>query len=353
MRITIILPFPVTKPVGGPKIMYEYANRLAVLGHAVTIYHSIKRPFKKSAAPVWIKQLVFMLRGVARPKWFPLLPSIKSVIVPEITDSYIQDADVILSTWWQMTYAIHILSPSKGKKFNLIQDYEVWKGQEDKVINSYFLPVNHLVIARYLQQLVLEKTGKAPIHLPNAIDVEKFFITIPASSRNPASIIMLYSEEPRKGTKFGIEALKKLKENIPSLRVVLFGIYPPPADLPDWMVYHQRPADLPRLYNNAAIFFSPSLGEGWALPPAEAMACGCAVVCTNIGGHADYAIHNKTALLCIPEDVNDMEDKLKTLINNTEKRLSISLEANKLITTEFTWQASVQKLEQCFNEKLF
>ncbi len=352
MRITIILPFPVTKPVGGPKIMYEYANRLAERGHSVTIYHSIKRPFKNSATPLWIKQLLFALRGVARPKWFPLLPAVNSIIVPSITDRYIADADIIYSTWWQMAYAINELAPSKGKKFNLIQDFEVWTGQEDKVIDSYRLPINHLVIARYLQQIVLQRTGKEPMHLPNAIDDNRFSLLVDPSARNAATVIMLYSRESRKGSEFGLAALKKLKLSIPDLKVILFGVYDPPADLPTWMEYHQKPQNLPVLYNNSAVFFSPSLGEGWALPPAEAMACGCAVVCTNIGGHADYAINNQTALLCIPEDVNDMEDKLKMIILNNEKRMSVSLEGNKLITTKFTWKASVDKLENCFSQSL-
>ncbi|MEX1203412.1 MAG: glycosyltransferase family 4 protein [Ferruginibacter sp.] len=350
MRITIVIPFPVTKPVGGAKIMYEYSNRLATLGHKVTIYHSIKRPFKKSSSPVWLKQFIFFIRGVQRPKWFPLLDSVKSVIVPAITNRYIADADVILSTWWQMTYAIHALNPSKGKKFNLIQDIEMWKGEEDKVMESYRLPIYHLVIAKYLQKLVLEKSGKEPIYLPNAIDDQIFFISVQPAERNPATVIMLYSEEPRKDTASGLAALKKLKITIPSLQLILFGVYEKPANLENWMEYHQRPSNLPELYNRAAVFFSPSLYEGWALPPAEAMACGCAVVCTDIGGHADYAINEQTALLVKPGDINDMAEKINTIITHTEKRLSLSLEANKLITTRFTWEASVHKLQKCFIE---
>ena len=46
LRINIILPFPVTKPVGGAKIMYEYANHFSAKGHRVTVLHSLKRPFK-------------------------------------------------------------------------------------------------------------------------------------------------------------------------------------------------------------------------------------------------------------------------------------------------------------------
>lgn len=349
LRINIILPFPVTKPVGGPKIMYEYANRLAALGHSITIYHAIERPFKKSSTPTFIKQAIFALRGVARPKWFTLDPSIKSVIVPAIINKHIADADICFGTWWQMAYAINGLPDSKGKKFNLIQDYEIWGQQQDKVDASFSLPLHHLVIARYLQELVTEKTnGKIPEHIPNAIDTNRFTISNPIRERKHGSIIMMYSEEPRKGTGFGITALKKVHEQFPGLDVQLFGVYPEPSGLPAWMHYVQRPDNLPALYNRASIFISPSLGEGWALPPAEAMACGCAVVCTNIGGHRDYAIQDSSALLVDAEDADGLAEKIIYLINNDSERKSLAERGNRLITEEFSWNHSVQLLEKCF-----
>src|SRR5688572_7407998 len=97
LRINIILPFPGTKPGGGLKVMYEYANRLHGKGHKVTILHSIRRPYKKMRSPLWWKQLLYKLRGVSRPKWFPLNENIVSVIVPEITDEHIPDGDILLS----------------------------------------------------------------------------------------------------------------------------------------------------------------------------------------------------------------------------------------------------------------
>jgi len=348
LTINIILPFPVTKPVGGAKIMYEYANRLAGKGHKVSIFHAVKRPFKKSSTPIWVKWVIFMLRGVARPKWFPLDKRIKSVIVPSITDKHIPDADIVISTWWQMTYAVSELSPSKGKKFNLIQDYEIWKGMEEKVHASYSLPVHHLVIARYLQQLVADHSGVQPVHIPNAIESKKFFVQTPLQQRANASLIMLYSEEPRKGTPDGIAALKLVKQDHPELQVTFFGVYPRPQDLPEWISYHYRPGNLAELYNQAAIFFSPSLGEGWALPPAEAMACGCAVVCTNIGGHLDYAIENETALLAGPGNVKEMAEKINSVIDDHPLRMKLAKGGSTLISSRFSWEASVQKLEDCF-----
>ncbi len=105
--------------------------------------------------------------------------------------------------------------------------------------------------------------------------------------------------------------------------------------------------------NNSAIFFTPSVGEGWALPPAEAMSCGCALVCTDIGGHADYAFDQRTALLCAPENITEMVEKMNQLITDTDLRLKLASNGHQFITSTFNWDNSVQKMEECFYEAVF
>lgn len=351
LRITMVLPAPALKPGGGVKIIYEYANRLQERGHQVTIVHSIRRPFIKIRSPLWWKQIIYTVKKAKRPKWFSLHKNITSLIVPEITDIYMPDGDIVLCTWWEMAYMISKLHPSKGKPFNLIQDYEIWRGYEEQVRQSYCLPVQNIVIAKYLQQLVASLCGKQPVYIPNAINIARFRINIPIEEREPHRVIMLYSIEPRKGTAFGIEALIEAKKRVPDLAVDLFGV-PEKPDLPEWMQYHRKPTDLPRLMNNAAVFFSPSLGEGWALPPAEAMACGCAVICTGIGGHADYAIDRETALLVPPKDISVMAAGLCLLLNNQSLRISIAQQSHAFLTTNFSWEASVKKMEDTFLQAL-
>jgi len=348
LKINIILPFPATKPVGGVKIMYEYANRLSQLGHRVSIFHSIKRPFKKNKTLLWFKKFQYFIRGVSRPKWFALNREVSSVIVPEISDRYINDGDILFSTWWQMAYAINNLSHSKGKKFNLIQGYENWQGQTEKLHQSYLLPIHHIVIATYLQDLVYKITGQQPQLIPIAIDEKKFYQMILPEVRNPKHIMMLYSEQSLKGSEYGLEALTRLGKNYPDLKVTLFGVDKKPANLPSQFTYHQRPDNLNELYNQASIFISPSLTEGWALPPAEAMACGCALVCSDIGGHSDYAKNNETALLFETKNSEEIYKKIELLLDNDSERIRISKSGNKLIQSNFNWENSIKSLEQLF-----
>jgi glycosyltransferase involved in cell wall biosynthesis len=343
-RFNFVIPSLPTKPVGGVKNMFQFANRLRAKGHDIVIYYSVKRPFKKNKTPVWLRMPIWKLRK-KNIKWFQLDKSIGQEIVPEISDRFVRDADATMCTWWQMAYAVGGLSPSKGLKVNFIQDYELWTGQEDRVHDSYKLPLKHVVIAQYLQDIVEQYNGTRPPLVNTPINTDTFKLVKPAAERQPASVIMMYSEEQRKGSMYGIEALEQVKKQIPELKVTLFSVYKRPDSLPGWMDFYTRPSNLPDLYNEHAVFISPSLGEGWGLPPAESMACGCAVVCTNIGGHRDYAIDGVTAMLVEAKDTNAMAEKIIRVIGEKDLRLKLSGAAQKLISTEFIWPVAVSRLE--------
>lgn len=66
--------------------------------------------------------------------------------------------------------------------------------------------------------------------------------------------------------------------------------------------------DLPNLYRAADAFIYPSLYEGFGMPPIEAMACGCPVICSNRGSLAEVV--GSAAALVDPEDVGSMANQL-------------------------------------------
>jgi glycosyltransferase involved in cell wall biosynthesis len=80
------------------------------------------------------------------------------------------------------------------------------------------------------------------------------------------------------------------------------------------------------------------------------MACGCAVVCTDIGGHHDYSIDGTTVLLVKAKDSVNMTDNLLKIIENRALRLTISRNGTAYLLENFTWQRSVALLEKYFDE---
>lgn len=324
--------------------MYEYANRLCKLGYSVHITYPIQTKYMKYRFPYWIRSLLSKIEGFRTNKWFEFDSKITMSYVNSIDEKYIVDADIIIVTWWSTVSEVALLSNKKGRIINLIQGYEDWEGHVDELHASYDLKNTYnVVVANYLQKIVSTYTKKNVICIPNAIDNNVFKIKKSIEQRNPLNICMLYSIQEIKGSKYGLEALYKLYNKYPDIKVDLFGICPQPTDLPHWITYHYNSSNLPSIYNNNAIFISNSLTEGFGLVSVEAMACGCALVCTDIEGHTEYAIHKKTALLVQPKKSDDVVDKVSFLIENKIAMQELAINGNDFIK-QYSWDVSTSKM---------
>lgn len=165
-------------------------------------------------------------------------------------------------------------------------------------------------------------------------------------------MIMLYANHERKGSSYGIDAFKILKQRYPDLEVILFSAEKPEnmPKLPDWFEIHLNPDNLPLLYNNASVFLSPSIQEGLALPPMEAMACGCACVCTKIGGH-QYLNDGINSLGVDVKDVDSIVYSISRLFDNDDLRQIIAKNASSYIR-QYSWDDAVCELEQLMKNAL-
>lgn len=354
LKINIVLPFLNQSPGGGLKVMYQYANQLTRNGHDVVIYHSMYTSWTHSGRRIRKLKHVFLqkylgLKRSRRPSWFPLDESIKSFEIVEVTTAYIRDADIIFCTWWATAIEVSSLSDSKGRKFNLIQDYEaIMTPHKDIVHKSYQLNLVNIAVSNYLADKVASFSGNRPQVIPNAVETDSFFVQAAIDERNSKSICMLYADAERKGSVYGIEALKIVAQKYPDIQVNFFGVYEHPKyRFPESFIYHYLPDNLRAIYNNSAIFISPSIHEGWGLPPMEAMACGCACVCTNIEGHLDFMTDGRNSLLVEPANPEQMAEKILTLIEDQTARIQLACAGNQDVQ-HFSWDSSYNGLIKLF-----
>lgn len=357
IAITFVLPGEGSVPIGGFKVVYEYANALVRRGHRVTVLHP--DVLKEGMTPLRYSKRVFrylrksMDRSYRPDSWFKIDPRVEMRWRPSLHSFFVPDADAVVATFWRTAEWVANYPVCKGEKYYLIQHQETWAGPESRVMATWRLPLHKIVIARWLQAIA-DDMGEKSTYIPNGMDLEAFGMDSDPEKRNPNRVMMLYHQSDWKGSADGLKALQIAHENFPALEADFFGVPVAPDDLPPWIRYHRNPPQtkLRGLYNEAAIFLAPSWTEGWGLTPAEAMVCGAAVVATNIGGHREFCVPDQTALLSPPKEPNAMAQNLLTLLHDQEKRIRIARSGNEYIQ-QFTWSRATNALESALLRKDF
>lgn len=361
MRITFIFPSQVLVPGGGARVATEYANYLARHGHQVNLIFPRRiglepESLRESARLVqdWWKARASAAGrrfiGKSALRWMSIDPRVHLAFVPGLDPRFIPDADAVFATFWLTAEHVIKYPESKGQRFYLIQGYEIWAGPKERVEATWRLPMYKVAVSNWLYDLGKTLSAHPMRHIPNAVDHRHFRIVNPSRPRQPG-IIGVYNLQPMKGSQDSISVFRRVHQRYPDVRISMFGTDRRGPEIPDWIEYFQDPSqDLIRdLYNQHTIYVSSSYSEGWALPSAEAMACGCAFVGTDSGGLRDYAIDGRTALLCAPGDRDAMFENLCRVIEDPELRSRLQKAGTEYIR-QFTWEKSGALMEQYLQE---
>ena len=106
--------------------------------------------------------------------------------------------------------------------------------------------------------------------------------------------------------------------------------------------------DLLLLYNLCHLFVFPSLHEGFGLPVLEAMACGCAVICSDSSSLPE--VMNYPAALFDPCNESAICQKLTEVLSDPKIRSELKVHA-LIQAKKFSWQATASQaykaIERC------
>jgi L-malate glycosyltransferase len=353
VRITFVLPSLPWAPIGGFRTVYEYANYLVSNGHDVVVVHARELG---SLAPVVVpaRGVVVRLRALAgrlknrygRPRvwWQHIDPRVELRYPRELAPDTIPDGDAVVATSWVTSDIVAALAPRKGRKFYLIQDFYPYQGTREALERSWRLPMTKVAISSWLADLVAE-AGSEAVANPIAVDHATFALRTPIATRE-ARVTLMCSTGSYKALDVAIDALERVRARRPGVQAETFGALRRPAALPEWVVYRQGiPQDeLVDLYNRCAVYLCSSNAEGFALPPAEALACGCAVATTDCGGNREYAEHGVTALVSRPGDAAALAQHVFALLEDRALRIQLA-QAGMERVRGLTWQASARRFE--------
>lgn len=347
----MVLPF--LAMTGGTKVFVEHANRLFSKGHDVTLvypwYHTpprtlyeyIKGPTKGIVNPT------FRALGLTEIRWMPVNVPLRAV--RRLRERHLPNADLLVATENQTIDPLEHVSSIKGKKVYLIQGYETWTRDPERVDATWRSRKWHkITVASWLQKLAIGKFASNADLVVNGVDL-KVFHPRGRTHHNRPRVLCLYHHLEEKGIRDAIAAMRAVQARGIDFQPVFFGTIPPGPDLASLggLEYHRFPVGerLRKLYASADIFVSPSWSEGCQLPPMEAMACGAAVIATNIGGVPDYTIAGETAVVVGPKQPMALANALAELLMNPAKRTMIAA-AGEAYIQQFSWERTANNFER-------
>lgn len=219
-------------------------------------------------------------------------------------------------------------------------------------------------VARELPRLItVSQTSRADIIDELGVDPERIdvvpvgvdadvFRPRPEIATVPGRMLAVASSDvPLKGLGFLIEAVAKLRTELPRAHLVVIGRMRPgdPArrsvarfGLEDAVTFT---GSIPfermlELYGEAEVAVVPSLYEGFSLPAVQAMASGLPLVCTSAGAIPEVAgTDGETAIIVEPADPAALAGGLRLVLEDAALRARLADAALRRANRLFTWSA--------------
>lgn len=109
---------------------------------------------------------------------------------------------------------------------------------------------------------------------------------------------------------------------------------------------------LPEFYQQALIFISPTLDEGFGLTIAEAMACECAVIASNIGAVNELITDQKTGLLFEVGNHEALAACILRLLTDSGFCETLMRNGREKVINNFGWEQSAARYKKLFDKLL-
>jgi glycosyltransferase involved in cell wall biosynthesis len=317
MRIATFLPH--VGVFGGVRRYLELGNAWTAEGHEVTLFHP------DGGAPTWLPY-----SGVTR----------------RLAEAATTESDVALCGD-PHTYSAFRAHHARAHIYYCVleRDPGLPAAIADRTMR---IAANSGPLRRHLER----RTGRRILDGIGGIDPLRFH---PSSEPRPVAPIRIMANgrrsRPKKGTDLVLAALRSLARSH-SFETVLFdaldpkrpqdprpGARTPPGTR--W-VLDPTQSELVELYQSSHIFVAAERKAGWCNTALEAMASGCAVVCTR-SGTTDFARDRQTALVVPLRHPWFLERAIARLLEDAALRERLS-QAGPTAAQPWSWPALARRL---------
>jgi len=230
-----------------------------------------------------------------------------------------------------------------------------------------------IVNCEAIRRHMIDDEGVRPEHLRtcyNGLDTKSFR---PLPKQRPAALAdaslvigVVCALRPEKGLPTLMEAFATVVAGSPSplhsgLRLVVVGSGPMLETLQGMSIrlglqnrchFEPSTADVAAWLRAIDIFVLPSISEALSNALMEAMACGCAVVASAVGGNPELVSDGITGLLFPAGNAPELAGGLERLIVDENLRTRVGVAASESVRQRFSLEESVRRMEEIYEELL-
>jgi glycosyltransferase involved in cell wall biosynthesis len=195
----------------------------------------------------------------------------------------------------------------------------------------------------------------------NGVDTSKFY---PDTARQPKSnadapfvIGAVCVLRPEKALDLLQEAFARVRHLKPGMKLVIVGSGPELSSfqansrrlgLQDDCEFLPATRSVPQFLRSIDTYVSCSHSEAFSNTILEAMACGCGVVGSRVGGTPELIGNDERGLLFRPGDAGDLAAKLTTLIENESLRGELGARAAEFARRKLSIEIAAERMAEIY-----
>lgn len=232
----------------------------------------------------------------------------------------------------------------------------------DRLVDG--IVVNCEFLRRHLRDE--ERVPAGLIHLCyNGIDTREFQPhggARPDALRSAALVVgVVCALRPEKGLHTLVDAFAAVHAGVPGMKLAIVGSGSCQPDLQDQAqalgigadcIFEPATPHVAEWLRAIDIFVLPSLSEAFSNALMEAMACGCCVVASRVGGNPELVTHGENGMLFEARDAAGLAEVLHMLTQDRELRCELAANAARRIRSRFSVEVAARRMGEIYSELL-
>ena len=350
---------------GVERYVADLSGELIKRGHQVQILCSRSRSdvLPRSILPVRILTPLGLIGNT------PITPSLPCHLLCE-------DFDILHThtpTPWSSDWS-RIIAGLKGRPLVLTYHSAITGEGSAAMIARFYNRTALKHLFRSADRIILARPGYIPLplrnfqdrieYIPVGVDTSQFYPEKTGFSTDVFFLSVLDAFHGFKGLDTLLEAIKRVKKEIPTIRLVIGGggsqipYYARQADSMDLGANVRFTGYIPQerlkdYFTGSRLFVLPSRApelETFGIVLLEAMACGRPVVTTKIAGMAEDIIRSSSGIIVEPDSPGELATAILSILKDEYAAEKMGENGLHLIREKYLWPTIAARMEQLYKD---